>query len=114
MDFSTWLIEELKKRNWSASDLANAGGLNRQVIGTYINRQRQKPDPEILVSIARALKLPPETVFRAAGLLPQVPSNTEYMEQLTYLVNQLPDDRKPILLEYIRFLLAQVEAEAKK
>lgn len=77
-DFADWLIEQMNKRGWSQADLANAAGLNRQVISTYVNRQRQKPDSEVLVALARALHLPPETVFRAAGLLPPVSEDTEY------------------------------------
>jgi transcriptional regulator with XRE-family HTH domain len=71
IDFSTWLQNELDKREWSQSDLARYSGINRQVISTYINRQRTKPDGEMLTAIARALKLPPETVFAAAGIMKQ-------------------------------------------
>jgi transcriptional regulator with XRE-family HTH domain len=56
--FSDWLQDEMNKRGWSQSDLSRNSGVNRQVISTYINQQRKKPDENILIDIARALNLP--------------------------------------------------------
>ncbi|PKN83351.1 MAG: hypothetical protein CVU46_17175, partial [Chloroflexi bacterium HGW-Chloroflexi-8] len=71
IEFSDWLLEELKQRGWTQADLANSANINRQVVSTYINRQRKNPEPDVLIAIARAFVYPPEKVFRAAGLLPQ-------------------------------------------
>lgn len=98
VDFADWLIIELNKHGWTQADLAREAGLNRQVISTYINRRREKPDSDSLIAIARALKLPPETVFRAAGLLPPAPPETEYTNQLIYLTRNLSEEKRKILL----------------
>ncbi|WP_322792910.1 helix-turn-helix transcriptional regulator [Bellilinea sp.] len=90
MDFSDWLLNEINKRGWSQAELARRAGIPRQIISNYINRQREKPDSDVLVSISRALNLPPETVFRAAGLLPPVSPDTEYQEQFTTFRNFPP------------------------
>lgn len=103
IDFADWLVQEMNKRGWSQADLANAAGLNRQVISTYVNRQRSKPDSEVLTALARALRLPPEVVFRHAGLLPPVSPDTEYREELLYLFSELPPDEQEEIIELLRF-----------
>lgn len=103
IDFADWLIQEMNKRGWSQADLANAAGLNRQVISTYVNRQRSKPDSEVLTALARALRLPPEIVFRRAGLLPPISPDTEYREELLYLFSELSPGEQEEYLEFLRF-----------
>jgi len=111
MDFSDWLIAEMNKRGWSQADLAREAGLNRQVISTYVNRQREKPDSNVLIAIARAFNLPPEIVFRRAGLLPPKPPDTEYGEELLYLLSQLSPQEQAEILDYIRFKASKKEPE---
>ncbi|GAB4506916.1 MAG: hypothetical protein Fur0017_31670 [Anaerolineales bacterium] len=111
IDFADWLLQEINKRNWSQADLANAAGLHRQVISTYVNRQRIKPDSEVLTSIARALRLPPEVVFRRAGLLPPVSPDTEYQEEFFHLLSQLSPQERQEILDLLRF---KAERKAKE
>ena len=105
MDFSDWLIEQMKQKGWTQAELARHAGIPRQIISNYVNRQREKPDSDVLIAIARALNLPPETVFRAAGLLPPAPQNTEYIEQLVYKANLLNENGKKELMDYVDFLI---------
>ena len=88
-DFSGWLQLELNNRNWSKADLARASGLSSAQI-TRIVKREQNPGPESCSEIARAFKMPPEMVFRIAGLLPQE--------------SQYPDE-PPTLREWIRIYL---------
>ena len=104
-DFSEWLINELKNRNWSQSELATKAGLHRQVVSSYIGGQRQKPDVEILVAIARALKIPPEQIFRAAGYLPESKDITPDEEQLLYQYRLLEQDKKEIVVMLVENML---------
>ena len=103
-DFSEWLLQELKTRNWSQSELAKKAGLHRQVISTYIGGQRQKPDYEILLAIARALKIPPETIFRAVGWLPESKEITPDQERLLYLFNNLTPKNQQYALKLLAAL----------
>lgn len=103
MDFSDWLLNEINKRGWSQAELARRAGIPRQIISNYINRQREKPDSDVLVSISRALNLPPETVFRAAGLLPPVSPDTEYQKEFLHLLSQLSPQEREEILELLRF-----------
>jgi transcriptional regulator with XRE-family HTH domain len=87
--FSEWLMNELNKREINQSELARLSGISRGAISHIINGVRQ-PGPEVCDAIAKALKLPPETVFRAAGLLPPKPEIDQKIEDLNHLLRELP------------------------
>ena len=109
--FSDWLQDEMNKRGWSQSDLSRHSGVNRQVISTYINQQRKKPDENILTDIARALKLPPETVFRAAGLLPSKPEDEVQFDDWKYVLEQLSERDRNILRDLAEKMVKENEKE---
>lgn len=102
-NFPEWLQSELTKRGWSQSDLARFSGVNRQVISSYLNNQRKKPDPEVLVNIAFALKFPPEEVFRRAGLLPSQKKETPGSEELQYLYDNLSPGERAQVIDFARY-----------
>lgn len=108
-DFSEFLTEEMQRRGWTQADLAKAAGVNRQVISTYVNRQRQKPDIDVLIAISRALHIAPENVLRAAGLLPPASENIAEKEDLLHLFDQMSKEKKKDLLNYAQFLIAKKE-----
>lgn len=112
-NFGFWLQQEREKIGLSQAELARLSGLNRAVI-SKVENNASDPTPETLSAIARALRLPPETVFRIAGLLPPVPPNTEQTDELLYLFAQLPDNQKPIAVDYIRFLVEKNEARNQR
>mgnify|MGYP002392128653 CR=1 FL=1 len=112
-EFVCWLQAEMDKRGWNQADLARESGLSRGAVGNVL-RQERDPGKDFLIGIAYALKLPPETVFRIAGVLPEVSDETEQSEQLLHLYRLLPEELQNQLLEYARFLVAQVEAEVKR
>ena len=68
-NFITWLTNELNERGWSNSELARRAGIVPSTVATILNQQKS-PNPKTCTSIARALSVPPERVFRKAGLLP--------------------------------------------
>jgi transcriptional regulator with XRE-family HTH domain len=71
--FSDWLNEEMRREEWSQADLARAAGLGPATIYKMLNSKSKRPDPDSCLGIAKALKLAPETVFRAAKILPTEP-----------------------------------------
>lgn len=94
--FSEWLMKELNNRNINQSELARLSGISRGAISHIINGVRQ-PGPDICDAIATAFKLPPETVFRAAGLLPKKPEADQKLEEIMFLMRELsPDDLEEI------------------
>ena len=67
--FTIWLNKELTQKGWSQADLARHSGLSTAAISRIMNGTRNA-GPELCQAIARALHLPPEVVYRKAGLLP--------------------------------------------
>ena len=100
-DFGLWLQLEREKRGLTQAKLASLAGLNRAVINKIENGQ-SKPTVETLQSIANALNLPDEVVFRAAGFL-RTPPDTEYAEQILHLLRQLTPQEQEEILELLRF-----------
>lgn len=110
-DLSAWLEKELAERNWSQSDLARYSGLHRAIISKII-LGGSKPTPETIESIARAFKLPPEQVFRAAGLLPPLVDMDEDEEQIMHEIKGMPKDDQLEILAFIRMKRKLAELEA--
>ena len=106
-------MREIEKRDWIQSDLATRTGLSRQAISDYVNGKRRHYEPEALVSIAVALNLPAEEVFRIAGLLPTNNKNLdELFERIRYLYSTLEDPANRMkVLEFLEFLHMKEQRE---
>ena len=89
-NFSDWLKEELKKRNWKQAELAHKSGLDSAVISNIINGKRRAGETTI-PAIARALQLSPKFVFEKAGLLPTEKDLSPLKRQLLHIAEDLPD-----------------------
>jgi len=100
-DLSNWLQAELQNRDWSQSELARASGLHRAIISKII-LQGSDPKPETLEAIAKALKFPPEQVYRVAGILPPAPNVDEEIEQIVHETSKLSKDDQREILAFIR------------
>lgn len=99
----------MKKRGISPADLSHLARKDQGVISRILNGQR-KPSPETIRAIAIALKLPPETVFRAAGLLPDIQIGDDLVEQADYIIKNFKHDAtRKKALEYLEFLSSQEE-----
>jgi transcriptional regulator with XRE-family HTH domain len=106
--FNDWMIFRLKELDWSQADLARASGLTRTAISNYINGRT--PDEAALRKIAKAFKLPPETVFRAAGILP--PASTDaWAETMNHKINQLTGVRREMAERLLNTLLDEQDRE---
>ena len=86
--FSDWLTEVLEEKGWSYADLARKAGVTRGAIGNLVRGQRQ-PGPAILQAIAGALNLPPDNVYRAAGLLPEITVDESDLEKFREILSHL-------------------------
>ena len=109
-NFPDWLANELTKRDISPSELARLSNKSPAVITRILNGER-RPAPETIEAIAHALRLPPETVFRAAGLLPPLPPEDaeweiwrEKLEQLT------PENRQ----RFRRIMEAEIDYQTQQ
>ena len=111
--FSDWLQLELNRRGWSQSDCARAANLNRAVINKLLNG-KSRAQPSTLGAIAHALKIPVETVYRAAGLLPP---NTDYddsTQELILILKSIQSPRrKATAISLLKALIAEEENEQR-
>lgn len=111
--FSEWLQIEMDKRGWSQSDLARSADLNRAVINKLLNG-KSHPQPSTLESISRALRMPLETTYRAAGLLPPVIDNDDAMEEAIYIFKSIQSSqRRATALALLKALITEEENEQR-
>ena len=113
MYFSEWLQTEMDKRGWSQSDLARASDLNRAVINKLLNG-KSRPQPATLEAISRALKIPIEITYRAAGLLPNNPDNDDAVEEAIHVLKSIQSSqRKATAIALLKALINEEENEQK-
>lgn len=107
--FSAWIQVQMKSRGLSQANLARLANTTRSAINGLIQGTRG-PGPDLCLAIARGLNLPPEVVFRAAGLLPPRPATDEASERARYLFDSYASsETKARALEYLEFLKLQEE-----
>ena len=107
--FAEWLQSEMDKRGWSQSDCARACDLNRAVINKLLNG-KCKPQPTTLMAIARGFKIPVETAYRAAGLLPPTHDGDETTQELIHIFHSLQSPQsKATAIRLLKALLAEEE-----
>jgi transcriptional regulator with XRE-family HTH domain len=106
--FNDWLIERLKEENWSQANLARVSGLTTGAISNYINGRI--PDEAALRKIAKAFKLPPENVFRAAGILPPA-TEDPWFDNMKDKINNLTGTRREMAERLLNTLLDEQDRE---
>lgn len=92
-NFSDWLLNEMETRGFTQADLAHRAKISQAAI-SHILSGRRKPGGNICTAIADAFRIPPETVFRAAGYLPQPPDYDPTLAELEHLFGQMTDAEK--------------------
>lgn len=107
--FSEWLYQQIDKRGWSQSELARRAKVSRTAISNVLNNNRQ-PGTDLCLAIADAFKMPPEHVFRAAGLLPPNPDNDPLLDRANHLLAQLPPEKQQEALAFLDFLVERSQS----
>jgi len=108
-DFGLWVRSEREKKNWSQAELARESGLYRSLINN-IEGGVSESAPKTLKALAHGLKLDPEIVFRAAGILPPTVEADQTLTQIAHLYNTLKDpENKQRALDYFELLIRQEE-----
>ena len=108
IQFSKWLMNKLIEKGWSQAELAYKAGVSRTAISDVISEKRSA-GTELCRAIARAFNLPPELIFRKAGLLPAAPDNSPTLESINYKLSLLPESEQERILEFVDFLLERRE-----
>ena len=110
--FPDWLLSELRQREMSQSELARLAKIGTGTISNIMSGNR-KVGQDTLRAIAHALKLPPETIFRAAGLLPSITPENELINQITHLTSDLPEREQQDILEFVKMRHRLAEERGK-
>jgi transcriptional regulator with XRE-family HTH domain len=113
IQLADWLQKELDDREWSGNELATRANIDPSIINRALNRKRM-PSNDSLAAIARAFGYPPEQVYRAAGLLPQLPPEDATFEDWKFVLNQLPEEDRQELLEFARLKLKRQQQEQER
>jgi transcriptional regulator with XRE-family HTH domain len=69
MYFTDWIESQLRSRGWNPAELARRSGITPPQVSRVLSGARG-PGPEFCLGVARAFQMPPEDVYRMAGLLP--------------------------------------------
>ena len=107
-----FLEDNMKKCNWSQADLARKSGLDTSLVSNILSGRRNIGVTSAN-AIAKAFKIPPEIIFRKAGLLPEVLDSSERLEELIYLYNLMPEEYQKDLIDYAHVRIAMLEREGK-
>jgi transcriptional regulator with XRE-family HTH domain len=111
--FAEWLQAEMNKRGWSQSDCARACELNRAVINKLLNG-KSRAQPLTLAAIARGFKIPVETAYRAAGLLPPRTDSNDAAQEVMYLLGSIQSpQRRATAIMLLKALVAEDEIERR-
>lgn len=93
--FTAWLNNELKIRDWTQADLARKIRISESHISMMMAGKRGLSTRSFL-AISKALKIPQNKVFGAAGLLPEKKSD-QWVEAMTILLGHVSTtDRKAV------------------
>jgi transcriptional regulator with XRE-family HTH domain len=110
--FGHWLMEEMKTRDWSMSELARRCNVSHVAISRLINGER-RPGDELCHSIANALGIPVVQVFRRAGKLPPAPDRDESIERILFYYDQMSKDDQARLLKLAEALASYETGEGE-
>lgn len=111
--FVEWLEDQLDERTWTPSELSRRSGISQSAISLVLNGER-KPGNAFCDGIAKAFKMPPDTVHRLAGLLPVKPNDDSTVSEITTIYHELDDENRQDLLDYARLRLQKQERGTEK
>lgn len=111
-NFGEWLRDELAQHGISQTELAYKIGVTPAQVSRIISGERSTSN-EVLVNIAHILKLPPEQVYRAAGILPPESEINELVEQIVHETTDMPEQDQQEVLAFIR-MKNNLRAQRKK
>ncbi|HHY87756.1 MAG TPA: helix-turn-helix transcriptional regulator [Chloroflexi bacterium] len=111
--FSDWLTKKLAEEGLKPADLAKRMGKDPSVISRFLSGERL-PATETIVEIARALRVPPEEVFRAVVGLPPKGKPDERLDEALHVLGLLDLDDLDEIIQIARLKLDRDETNEKQ
>lgn len=110
VNFGDWLLEQLRERNLSQSELAKQAGISKGTVSNLVNGTKGAGQ-DSLIAIARVLRLPPDLLFEKAGLFSAKPELTPKKREL---MERLRDAEEADVQMVIEILEAAVRAKQRQ
>ena len=96
--FSTWLKDQMNKRQWGNRETARQAGINNATIGNLLSG-KTPPTLANCTALAKAFDVPTNSVLRLAGLIEPVGPVT-IRDDLKELLGQMSDDEQGEVLQH--------------
>jgi transcriptional regulator with XRE-family HTH domain len=112
-DFAEWLEHQLDEQEISQAELARRAGVTRAAINGILTGARG-PGVDLCNGIARALKLPPEAVYRAAGIPLSDTKEDPWVKEMDHKFKLLPPDLRRVVERFVDSMLAGEESDQAK
>jgi transcriptional regulator with XRE-family HTH domain len=113
MDVVEYLLKVMEERELIPADITKRSGLSPSQVSKVLNRE-SPAGQKALDSFAKALNLPPDDLYRRAGILPMKPNADEVVTEIVHIYHMLSEDNKGDLLDYAKNRLSKQEREEKK
>ena len=94
----------MNARNLTATVLSRKSGVSAPQITRLLSGHRGVSEI-FLRTIAEALSISPDMMFRVAGFLPPACEKTENHEKSLYLLDQLDENQQEMLLAFMQTIL---------
>ncbi len=107
-----WLAEQLVERDWSQNRLGKEAGLSSSEMSRIMNGKR--PSVEVALAIARALRVPAETLLRLSGQIPKEPTSSPEFDEWGELFQQLGDEDRAEMLQIGRMKAGKHDKRKQK
>ena len=105
-----YLAKELQERNLTQAELARMAGVTRSGINGII-KGTSRPSTNLLLSISKALIIPPEILYQEAGLLPGGEKDN-YVDKINFSLSLLPEEDQQDVFDYINMKISQSERKS--
>ena len=112
-NFGEWVQVERHERDWSQADLARYAGKSRSIINK-IENGTTTANPDTIVAIAHAFKIPLTMAFRKAGLLPPELPNEAELNDWKEILKSLSERDRTILRKTAAIMIELDEKQKKR
>ena len=103
-NFVAWLNAEMEKRGWSLQLVAGRIGVSHTAMANIANGCT-RPSADVCQRIALVFHVPPEEVFRRAGLLPPDLREMTVLREVAHFLRQLSPEQQDATLTFVRTLV---------
>lgn len=110
--FIAWLDKQREKHRWTRAKLARLAGISPTAI-YLLARGKRNPGANLCNGLAKALDLPREEVYRAAGLLQSNTPPSEDVERGEHYLDLMKPGTRKLALAYMESLLGKEDLDKK-